>query len=90
METLIGTIRTYQGIDHPWARGTRVVIVSRIESDGRERTGEWIEFAPLIKDVHGRERASFVTSDARVVNLGPIEGFYPGDPQTFLAASLQH
>ncbi len=82
---IIGTVTTYTGSDHPYLRGHRVVIIaihkgvlvspddySILRDDleiaaagGVDDEVDLVEIAP----VHADGRASWVTSDAKVIDL---------------------
>ncbi|MCB9833799.1 MAG: hypothetical protein H6807_15160 [Planctomycetes bacterium] len=81
---IIGSRRRYVGLPHPGLRGLLVEIVAvhrGADPDTREiltdddeigdlQRGDLVEVAPIIVD-GGKERRSFVTSDARPDELKP-------------------
>jgi hypothetical protein len=95
-DQVIGSIRRYRGTGHVWAVGCRVVVAAVHRGDNVLRDdaaivvllpGDWVEFAPLIEEADGVERASFAWSDALPNELGPSEGEYRGPlPETLLAS----
>jgi len=95
-DKLIGTIRRYQGTAHVWAVGHRIVVAAVHRGDevlrddaaiGALLPGDWVEFAPLIEEADGVERASFVWSDAQPSDLGPSEGEFSGPVPEMLIVS---
>jgi len=88
---LIRSIRRYTGLTRPTIRGQRVVVVAvhrgdvdngvvfrDDESIGELLAEDRIEFAEIVTETDGRERATWVTADAAAWELGPVEGRWDG------------
>jgi len=83
MKPVIGSVTTYVGEEHPYLRGRKVKILAvlrdvpgtddhasftsdfEVEAAGGVQATDRVDVAPLI----GGRRPSFVTSDARAVDL---------------------
>lgn len=86
-DRIIRTIRRYTGVEYPWLQGERVVVVSvrrgdtvlhDDESIGTLSASDRIDFAPVLEEDDGVERAVWQCVDAPQHELGAPEGEWAG------------
>lgn len=101
-EPIIRTIRRYSGVDHAWLQGERAVLVAvrrgdevllDDESIGTLCANDRVDFALLLEEDDGVERASWVCPDAALHELGAVEGHWAGtmpNRTLFRVYTIQH
>lgn len=92
---LIRSIREYVGVNWPAMRGERVVVIAVHRGDpdhgeilrddaaiGALQPDDMVECVQIYRDKDGVERTTWVTSEVRPWDLGPVQGRWDAPVET--------